>query len=79
MLIQTESRPKLTRNLDRKKDLRMKVGISVFGSRNMLRALGVSKIGWDELGWGYVENLQKVEQTSEGLCCIWGEYERSYS
>ena len=57
----------------------MKVNTSYFGSRNVLRALGVSKVGWDELGWVWLEHLQKVEQTREGLCCVWGEYERSCS
>ena len=57
----------------------MKVDTSVFGSRTVLRALGVSKIGWDELGWGWLEHLQKSKQTSEGSCCIQGEYERSCS
>ena len=32
---------------------------------------GVSKVGWDELGWVWLEHLQKVEQTGEGSCCIW--------
>ena len=57
----------------------MKVDTSVFGSRNVLRALGVSKIGWDELGWGWLEHLQKSERTSEGSCCVRREYERSCS
>ena len=52
----------------------MKVNISDFGSRNVLRDLGVSKVGWDEIGWVWLEHLQKVEKTSEGSCYVWGEY-----
>ena len=32
----------------------MKVDTGVFGSRNVRRALDVSKDGWDELGWDLV-------------------------
>ena len=54
-----ESSPKLTRTSGRKADLQMKVNTSDFGSRNMLRAMGVFKVGWGELGWGWLEHLQK--------------------
>ena len=57
----------------------MKVNTSDFGCRNVLRALGVSKVGWDELGWVWLEHLKKVEQTREGSYCVWGEYECSCS
>ena len=33
----------------------MRVDTSVFRSRSVLRALEVSKDGWDELGWDLAE------------------------
>ena len=42
----------------------MKVDTLVFGSRNALRALGVAKIGWDELGWGLAGAPVKNQERS---------------
>ena len=36
------------------------VSTSDFGSRNVLRALGVFRVGWDKLGCGFFGYLQKI-------------------
>ena len=42
----------------------MKVDTSVFGSSNVLRALEVSKDGWEKLGWDLAGALVKIEEHS---------------
>ena len=42
----------------------MKVDIGVFGSRNVLRAMEVSKDGWNKLGWDMTGAPPKIAEHS---------------
>ena len=54
-------------------DLQTKVNTSDFGARNVLRALGVFKVGWGELGWGWLKHLQKKWSKQVRDCFAYGE------